>query len=253
MNLGAHLSIAGGLSRAVETAGKLKINSLQIFSGSPRGWGFALPTAPEQEKFRQLAKKHHVSHIFIHAKYLINLAGNNRDVQTKSILSLKQDLDLAVKIGARGVIFHPHPENLTLLIKNIKTVLKQTAGGWLILENSAQMKIEKVIEILKLVKNPRLKLCLDTAHAFEAGYDFNRPGETEKIFAELKKIKDSWKVIHFNDSKTGCGSRHDVHADIGEGLISQKAMLIFLHHPLSEKLPFILETPAVKKEGLSRF
>jgi len=248
MKIGAHLSIKGELSHALEDAVKIKANTLQIFSGPPRSWLFPRRSEKELEKFRRLAKKRGISPVFIHAKYLINLASPYRSIREKSIRSLREDLSLAKKIGAQGVIFHPHPKNLSLLLKNLAIVLPQIPSQtFLILENSAQMKLETIGKIIHQLSSPQLKFCLDTAHAFEAGY---RLPQALQIIKEKIGFQNL-VAIHINDSQTPQGSFHDQHADIGKGKINPEEFFVLLNLPFTKNLPFILETPAVKKEGLA--
>lgn len=254
MKLGTHLSIAGGLHKAVKAAPKIGANTLQIFSGSPRGWEIKKLTNEEIEKFKKLAKKYHVSPIFIHGKYLVNLASQNKQIRQKSISSLMADLNLAARIGATGAIFHPHPKNPKVLTTNIKQVLKKSPKStFLILENSAQMKLETIGEIIKAVASPRLKFCFDLAHAFQAGYDLTNSQGLYQIFASIKKEIgfNRWVAIHANDSKTLCGTGNDRHEDIGKGKLGPVPFFVFLNHPVSSKLPFILETPGFKNKGLA--
>jgi len=253
VKLGAHLSIAGGINNALKDAKIIGANTLQIFSGSPRSWQFLQRNNIELKKFRNLAKKNHISPIFVHAKYLINLSSQDSQIRQKSINSLVQDLNFCKKIGASGVIFHPHPQNIPLLAKGIKKVLTSTSKStYLILENSAQIKLEKIGEIIKAVKNKRLKFCFDTAHAYQAGYNLAKKEGVKKVF-EIIKTKigfDRWVVIHANGSKTNLGSHHDQHENIGQGKLGILPFTILLQHPVSKKLPFILETPAIKTKGL---
>lgn len=253
MKLGAHLSIAGGIKNALKDAKTIGANTLQIFSGSPRSWEFPKRSSIELKKFRDLAKKNHISPIFVHAKYLVNLSSQDSQIRQKSINSLIQDLDFCQKIGASGVVFHPHAQDISLLVESIKKVLTSTPKStFLILENSAQIKLEKIGEIIRATKNRRLKFCFDTAHAYQAGYDLAK----EKGIKEVLKIIENkigferWVVIHANDSKTDLGSRHDQHEDIGQGKLGVLPFTTLLQHPISKKLPFVLETPANKTEGL---
>lgn len=254
MKLGAHLSITGGISQAVETAKEIGANTLQIFSGPPRNWGQPKIGKSEVEKFRNLAKKYNVSPIFIHSKYLVNLASNNPLTIKRSIHSLINDLKIAAKIGAKGVIFHPRFQNFDLLVKSINQVLAQSPkSSFLILENSAQARLEEIGKIIKTVASPRLKFCFDLAHAFQAGYDLTQSKGLERVFKIIKKEIgfNHWIVIHANDSKTLCGSKNDRHEDIGKGKLGLVPFFVFLNHPISLKLPFILETPGFKQEGLA--
>lgn len=254
MKLGVHLSIVGGISQVIKAAKEIKSNTLQIFSGAPRNW--QMPASRdffEIKEFKKLTKKYHVSPIFLHAKYLVNLASDNPKTVKKSIDSLINDLKIAVQIGAEGVIFHPRRQNFNLIIRSIHRVIRQSPSlANLILENSAQMRLEDIGAIIKAVANPRLKFCFDLGHAFQAGYDLTKPRGIKKVFAIIKNEIGfkSWLVIHVNDSKTTCGSKNDRHEDIGKGKLGPVPFFVFLNHPIASKLPFILETPGFKEKGL---
>ncbi len=250
MKIGAHLSISGGISRAVRQAARKNLDCLQIFSGSPRTW--QIPTIGEEEikNFQAITKKYRLSPIFIHAKYLVNPASDDSQTTKRSIESLIIDLKIAGKIGAQGVIFHPRLKNLPALIKNIHFIIKQTpAGTDLILEASAQTKISHLAELVKRVNLPRVKVCLDTAHVFESGLDLNNSGEIERLFIVLEKQIGFEKLalIHTNNSKTSFGSKHDVHADLNKGMIDKSAFFILTNHVGTKNKPFILETPSLKE------
>lgn len=256
MNIGAHLSVSGGISKAAEEAGKLNINCLQIFSGSPRSWNNNIINQEEIEKFKSLTKKYNIDFVYIHSKYLINIGSNNPKVVQSSIDSLIFDLNLAKEINARGVIFHPHPRfNHEIIIKSIKEILDKTPkGSSLILENSAQDKIKTIGKIIKNIKNDRVKFCLDTAHAFQSGYDLSKEKGIKQVLKDIETYiqLDKWEVIHANDSKTEFGSKHDVHALVGQGNIGKFPYLVLANHPHSSHLPFILETPAFKENEIQK-
>ncbi len=256
MNIGAHLSVGGGISNAAKEAGKLKINCLQIFSGSPRSWNNNVINKEEIDKFKYLTKKYNIDFVYIHSKYLINIGSNNPKVVQSSIDSLIFDLNLAKKINARGVIFHPHPRfNQKIIVNSIKKILDETPkGSSLILENSAQDKIKTIGKIIKNVKNDRVKFCLDTAHAFQSGYDLSKEKGIKQLIKDIRTYiqLDKWDVIHANDSKTEFGSKHDVHALVGQGNIGKLPYLILTNHPYSSHLPFVLETPAFKENEMQK-
>jgi apurinic endonuclease APN1/DNA-3-methyladenine glycosylase len=256
MNIGAHLSVSGGISKAAEEAGKLNINCLQIFSGSPRSWNNNIINQEEIEKFKSLTKKYNIDFVYIHSKYLINIGSNNPKVVQSSIDSLIYDLNLAKEINARGVIFHPHPHfNHETIIKSIKEILDKTPkGSLLILENSAQDKIKTIGKIIKNVKNDRVKFCLDTAHAFQSGYDLSKEKGIKQVLKDIETYiqLDKWEVVHANDSKTEFGSKHDVHALVGQGNIGKLPYLVLANHPFASHLPFILETPAFKENEIQK-
>lgn len=254
MKLGAHLSISGGISNALIDAHKIGANTLQIFSSSPRGWQDPDIKKKEILKFNNLSKKYKIYPIFIHSKYLVNLSSDNKKIVNSSIKSLINDLKLSTKIKASGVIFHPKLKNFNLLISSIKKVLSQTPkSSFLILENSSQMKLEEIGKIIKACKNKRIKFCFDAAHAFQSGYDLTSKKGISKTLNIIKKEIgiNRLVVIHTNDSKTDSGSKHDRHEDIGKGKLGLFPFSFLLNHKLFKNLPFILETPGFREQGLA--
>jgi len=245
MKIGAHLSIVGGIDKAIRKTAEKNLSALQLFTGSPRAW--ILPPISEQtiNKFRKLANSKNIKDIFIHSKYLVNVASSDPKITKKSVASIVFDLQIAAKIKAKGVIFHSKLTNFNLLIENLILILhKSPLDTLLILENSAQMDLIELGKVFKTIKNPRLKFCLDTAHAFEAGYDLKKI--TEIIDKNIGL--DNLVVIHLNNSKTKFNSKHDVHADIIKGEIDQQTFAEIINHQKLKNLPFILEIPSLKEK-----
>src|SRR3989338_9077862 len=217
--IGAHLSIAGGLEKAVERLAKMGGNCLQVFSASPKSWEVQtisgkLPAAARPG--------------FIHAKYLINLASDREDLLKKSIASLTYDLRVANLIGGQGVIVHLGSHQgrgfeavKTKVTESIKIILNQTvAPSQLIIENSAGQQgklcsqFSEIKFILGSVNSNRLAWCLDTCHAFNAGYSLGNASENhliqKDIVAEAKKLEilDQLVCLHVNDSRDEFASGH---------------------------------------------
>jgi len=252
VRIGAHVSISGGIWRAVERIVSIGGNTLQIFSGSPRSWTRPSIVSRDKKKFRKLCVEKDVSPVFVHAKYLISLGNKKTRVQKSSIRSLIDDLGLCKEIGGFGVIFHPNGEDKDLLIENIKTVLAKTPSGvFLIVENTAWSSLESLSWIFKKVNSSNLKLCLDTAHAFEAGYNIKKKQAFDLFIQELENRigLNKLAVIHANDSKTVLGSHHDKHQDIGERELGFEPFRFLLKEDRICDLPFILETPGFKNKG----
>ncbi len=244
MKLGAHFSIEGGLTQALLRAQKAKANTLQIFSSSPRTWQGPQINSGQINSFLKLSRQKAIYPAFIHAKYLVNLATPKPSNIQKSINSLVQDLNLSQKINGGGVIFHPRTSNPAQLIKGLKEVLNKTPKNTiLILENMAQESLKDLGKIFKAVANRRLGFCYDTAHGFQHGYNLN------DIFTNIKRHIGFQRLtlIHLNDSKTLFASKHDIHANIGQGQIRKNTFFTLLNHPLTANVPFILETPSFKK------
>ena len=267
--VGAHLSISGGLYKAVESIVSKGGNCLQIFSSSPRMWMSNLPSTEDVEKFVKQASENDVSPTFIHAKYLVNMASDNKELVDKSRKSLEFDFKVAEMIGAVGVIVHLGSHQgrgfeavKDQLVEEIKKILKASPGSVkFLIENAAQKKgkigfrLEEISLLLKAVDSSRVGWCLDTCHAYNAGYSLGKDlGNTLlgfDIVSEVKKLKlvESLKCLHVNDSRDLFDSGRDRHANLGEGEIDLKDLKAFLNEPIFKSLPLIIETPGFDKLG----
>ena len=221
--LGAHQSISGGYSEALDRINNIDGNCLQIFSSSPRGWNFAKPTEEEISQFVDLKKKLKIEPIYFHATYLINLADDSR-IGHMSKLSLITELNLASKLNIKGSIVHLgsfKDQKLNIkyqkLISNIKEVLEETPKDTLfIIENAGNRKIgqtlEEISQIVKDVNNLRVRLCFDTCHLFSNGYKFDTNKELGVFFNKLDKLDlfDKLELWHLNDSRDEFNSGHDL-------------------------------------------
>lgn len=271
MRIGAHVSISGGLAKAVERANNIGANTIQIFSSPPRNWKTNTYSDQEMDDFKQELKRFSISPVFIHAIYLINLASPNPFLYQKSIDTLILDMQFAEKIGAEGVIIHIGShlgEGLEKVIGRtvtaIETILDKSSKGmhrlvrpYFIVENSAGSKgkigskFEDIGKILEKVSDSRMKVCLDTAHAFASGYPVNTREGLEKTIKEFQQTVglENLIAIHANDSKVPLGKGVDRHENIGKGFLGKEAFKYWLNHPKLKNLPFILETPGFKNEG----
>lgn len=261
--VGGHVSIAGGLHHAIDNTLAIGGNSLQIFAGSPRLW-FRKPfDESEVAKFLNGVSQHHLGPVFIHALYLVNLAALNPDLFEKSVNALVTDLQNGARINSTGVIIHigshlgaGFDSAKDQLVAGIQRILALTSGCDLILENAAGQngKIGSLSELSYLIKeiaDPRLKVCLDTAHLFAAGVDLRSEGEIEKLLKELKNLKLLEKLVclHLNDCASDLGSHRDLHANMGEGKIGLEGLKLFVNQKELRHLPLILEVPGDDKQG----
>lgn len=261
--IGVHTSIAGGLPMSLERAKNLGCSTLQIFSHNPRGWAITEKSNVECSTFRRLRREYNISPVFIHSSYLINPASPRVDLRKKSIDMLKAEMDMADSIGAEFVVLHTGSasgDDPVSARKRAISCLAEVAarGRWrsgILLENTAgkkgdiASKIEEIGEILCSVPDGLITgICIDTCHAFSAGYHLGTPCETERVVIKIEKYVgvDKVKVIHLNDSKGDLGSGVDRHEHIGRGRIGMEGLRNFLAHPLICDVPLILETP--KKE-----
>ncbi len=270
--LGAHLSVAGGYDKALDSIIEKGGNCLQIFSSSPRTWSDSKVCADDIQKFVSLKKTLQIDPVYFHACYLINLA-DSYETGKKSIKSLIFELGLAEDLKIRGSIVHTgsfkdgkklsddysnikSSHQYKTLIQHIKTILDATPKETLlILENAGNRKIGRTIDqladILEDVNDERMKVCLDTCHLHAAGYDLTSDETFERFLDEFdSKIGlDRLEVVHMNDSKDPCGSLRDRHDNIGEGHVGVDVFKHFLNNKRTKHLPFIIETPGFDDKG----
>ncbi len=265
MKIGAHVSSAGGISKAVDRGAEIGCETIQIFGSSPQGWAFKPVPEAEISAFRQKTAETGIGPAFLHAIYLINLGTPNQDNLEKGIQSLISYMTLAAEIGAGGVIFHPGSHQgvgyegiLPQAVASIQRVLENAPEGpYLCLENMAGMgqhigaKFAELGGILKAVDNARLRVCLDTQHSFAAGYDLTTQDGVEAMIAEFDEVigLDSLVAVHANDSKQLCGSGVDRHDNIGEGFIGEQGFQAIMGNPAFRDVPFFLEVPGFEGKG----
>ena len=265
MKKGAHISTSGGISKAVERGQEIGCEALQIFGSSPQSWAFRDVADAEVEAFRQNMADAEMGPVFMHAIYLVNLGSSKPDVVEKGVKSLSDHLNLAARIGAEGVIFHPGSHGgagfeaiLPEVAESLRRVLDSAPGGpCLGVENMAGMgkhigaRFEELGAILDAVDDERLMVCLDTQHSFAAGYDLTTGHGIEDMLAQLDSGPGSANVvaIHANDSKRVCGSGVDRHDNVGEGFIGEDGFAAFIGHPAFRDVPFLLEVPGFEGNG----
>ncbi|MBI5849087.1 MAG: deoxyribonuclease IV [Nitrospirae bacterium] len=263
--IGVHISIAGGIDKGLERARDLGCSSVQMFSHNPRGWELAKRSPEEIMRFRELKQEFDLSPVVIHTSYLINLASSRTELFDKSVRMVIQELDIADEIDAEYVVLHTGSASGDLpAAARARAVeaLKQVAGQgrWkagLLLENTAGERgditshMADIAGIIEKVSSDLIAgLCLDTCHAFAAGYDIATEKGIEGLAQEIGKYmsKEHLRLIHLNDSKKPMGSGVDRHEHIGEGTIGRTGLRKFLLHPFFPNIPLILETPKKTEE-----
>ncbi len=265
MRIGAHVSSAGGISKAVARGAEIGCETIQIFGSSPQGWAFKPIPGEEIEAFRQAAAEEHIGPVFLHAIYLINLGTPNLANVEKGIGSLINYMTLADSIGSAGVIFHPGSHGgkgfeavFPQTVEAIKEVLENSPEGpVLAVENMAGMgqhigaKFEELGWILKAVDSPRMGVCLDTQHSFAAGYDLTSKEGIDAMIAEFDETigLKNLAAVHANDSKRPCGAGVDRHDNIGEGFIGEDGFAAIMANPAFKDVPFFLEVPGFEGKG----
>jgi deoxyribonuclease-4 len=259
LRLGVHVSISGGMAKALARAQELGCSAMQIFSRNPRGWGTS-PLPPQSTRaFREAAAESDIDPIVIHTPYLLNLASEDAALNRRSIAALAEDLERAQSLGARLVVTHlgsgkegRRPSSRRQVVKALKKVMEQDAPVSLLLENSAGAgntvgsSFEEIGEIIEGVAgDPRIGLCFDTCHGFAAGYDFRGEEEAGALLGELDRTigLKRLKLLHLNDCSGPPGARLDRHQHIGKGQIGRKGFRSLLSQVPCQGIPMILETP----------
>ena len=264
MKIGAHVSTAGGLSNAFDRASNIGAEAIQIFASSPRAWKFNQPKEEQVNLFKEKMEQTGIWPCYIHGSYLVNIGGDPSQIE-KSIESLTNNMSVAGKIGAEGVIFHggSHKgKGFHNIVKQASECLKRVLDNspenvWLCLENSAGMgshigsSYEEMGALIHLVQNDNLKVCLDTEHMFAAGYDLTNPDEVPRIMKRFDEEIGLSKLVavHANDSKVELGSGVDRHENIGDGFIGIDGFTSLMNDPSFEKVPFFLAVPGFDSKG----
>ena len=264
MELGAHVSAAGGVDKAVGRAVDIGAEAIQLFASSPRGWKFRPIPDDKAEAYREKAEEADIRSTFLHGSYLVNIGGKP-DLVEKSIDSLINHMNAAAQIGAKGVIFHSGSHKGV----GFDAVFEQATGALvqvldntddsvqLIIENCAGMGAQigasfaELGSLIKEVDSPRLAICLDTEHAFAAGYNIADPEGIEKAMSEFETEigLDKLVVVHANDAKVEFASGIDRHENIGEGYIGIEGFETIMGHSAFSDVPFLLEVPGTDKKG----
>ncbi len=268
--IGAHVSMVGGLDRAVERAAELGCNCMQIFSGSPRSWARQLPSTVEINKLFSKQRKLGVKSIFTHALYLINLTSDNPELKQKSIQSLVHELQFDSLIKGAGVVVHlgSHTGRGWGAVKDdllelLGDILDRTPiDSTLLIENSAGQKgkigsdLAEIAWLISSLNSSRVGWCLDSCHAFAAGLplvvdsglvDADHPDLISLI--QANHLDNSLRCIHLNDSKVVFGAGNDRHDNILEGHIPEADLRSFVNHKLLTHLPLITEVPGFDGGG----
>jgi deoxyribonuclease-4 len=268
MLIGAHVSPAGGLPKAVGRGEERDAQAIQIFNQSPRMWR---PTAYGEDDFTAFREALHASRkvraILIHAVYLLNCASTDKQIRDKTRASLIQSLAVGAGIGATGVVLHPGSaksghvgQAIKRAGKLIGEALSETETCPLHLENTAGAGGtlgRSFAELAALIEaaggEQRLGVCLDSCHLLASGYDIRGPdGLAETLDAFESEVGLSrLGSLHLNDSLTPLGSNRDRHADVGTGEIGEIGCAAFLSEPRFDTLACVLETPGTDRRGPS--
>ena len=258
--VGLHTGIAGGLHNALLKAQALGADAVQIFSRNPRGWRARPLEAEEVEQFKRVRSETRVAPVAIHANYLINLAAADVGIREKSIASFREEVERGLLLGADFLVVHPGSARGACEEDAIRTCadsLKEACEGLalgrfrILLENTAGQgecighRFEHLREVKGMCEELNLGVCLDTAHAFTAGYDIRDEDGLEAVLDSLDSNVGLANVlaVHFNDSRAAYNSRVDRHWHIGQGHIGAEALRRVASNARLAHAAFFLETP----------
>ncbi|KXX73968.1 DNA-(apurinic or apyrimidinic site) lyase 1 [Madurella mycetomatis] len=265
MCIGAHVSAAGGVQNAIQNASNIGANAFALFLKSQRKWT-SPPLADEaRTQFHAMRKQHNYNAKLIlpHGSYLVNLAQTDAAKATQAYENFVDDLRRCEALGISLYNFHPGSTGgasmesaCARIASQLNKAHKATGSVVTVLENMCGSgnvvgaRFEELRDIIALVEDKtRVGVCIDTCHAFAAGYDLRSPEAFEATMAEFDKVVGMkyLRAFHLNDSKAPFGSHRDLHANIGTGFLGLRAFHNIMNHEPLQGLPMVLETPIEEK------
>lgn len=265
MLIGAHVSTAGGLPRALARGLELECDAIQIFHQSSRAWRPTNHSDADVSEFRETMAASRIDAVLIHAVYLINCASLETEIRRKSLTALRNALRLGDRIGAAGVVLHPgsqkgrdYDQCMRAAGDAMRAALAETESCPLLLEDTAGATGtlgRDFTELARLVElgggSERIGLCLDSCHLLASGFEVRKRDALAAVVDELdlKIGLERLRALHVNDSKMPFGSNRDRHANVGEGELGERGLRVFLSEPQFEGLPAVLEVPGPDRAG----
>ena len=260
--IGAHVSAAGGVENAPENAHKLGATAFAVFTKNQRQWSAKPLTEDSIAAFKANCKKYNYQphQILPHDSYLINLGHPEKEPLQKSRDAFLDEIQRCEQLGLDRLNFHPgsHLKKITekkclsTIAESINLALEKTKGVIAVIENTAGQgtnmgfsfyHLKSIIE--QVEDKSRVGVCIDTCHAFSAGYDFKTKAGFEKVFREFEEVVGFkyLKGMHLNDSKKVLGSRVDRHESLGAGTIGLELFECIMNDSRFDEIPMVLETP----------
>jgi deoxyribonuclease-4 len=265
MRIGIHVSGAGGIENIVPKALEAGSEVLQLFISAPQQWRPPNISDEQAETFRQALNVAAIPAYF-HGVYLVNLAADNDAMFGRSVGSLKQYMRWAGELGVAGTVFHVGSHKgagferyKDQIVKGMREVLVYADNdALLIMENNAGQgggvgsTFNELGTIIKALDgDPRVRVCMDTCHAFAMGYDIASKEGCARAMEEFDQEigLNRLEAVHANDSKMPLGGLRDRHENIGDGHIGVDGFGTVMSHPAFARLPFILEVPGIDDAG----
>lgn len=260
--IGAHVSIAGGVSNAPIEAQSIGARAFALFTGSSNRWKSKDISKEEEEKFKKYCEEFGFTdeHILPHDNFLINLGSPDEEKLALSRQSFLDETRRCEQLGLKYLNFHPgshvnkmsEEECLDKIAESLNLILPQTENVIAVIENTAGQgsnlgyDFAHLAHIIEKVDNKdRVGVCIDTCHAYSAGYDLATPEGYSKTWKEFDDIIGAQylKGIHLNDDKRALGSRIDRHESLRKGTLGEGFFEMFVNDPRFDNIPIILETP----------
>lgn len=260
--IGAHVSASGGLENAPKNAAAIGATAFALFTKNQRQWLAKPLTEAEIERFKAACAEHGytAAQILPHDSYLINLGNPNDEALEKSRESFYEEMRRCQLLGLDRLNFHPgshlreisEEASLDRIAESINRALDCTEGVTAVIENTAGQgsnlgyRFEHLSYLIDRVEDKsRVGVCLDTCHAFAAGYDLRSKELCDETFATFDRIVgfQYLKGMHLNDALKMRGSRVDRHTPLGEGMIGWDCFRYIASDPRFQSIPLILETP----------
>ena len=259
--IGAHVSAAGGVQNAPDNAVSIGANGFALFTKNQRQWQAKPLGEDEIIQFKQKLEESGISALQVlpHDSYLINLGNPDPEKRKKSLDSFVHELERVEMLGLSLLNFHPgshlkamsEEDCLKLIAESMNEAISRTANAVLVIENTAGQgtnvgyRFEHLARLIELTENKsRVGVCIDTCHAFAAGYDLRTGESYTATMDEFGKVVgfEFLRGMHINDAKSAFASRVDRHESLGRGNIGWDAFRTLIRDPRTDGIPLILET-----------
>ncbi|HTW86129.1 MAG TPA: deoxyribonuclease IV [Candidatus Sulfotelmatobacter sp.] len=266
LRYGLHVRVGGGHEAAVAYAAKLGCTTLQFFSGNPKTYRVGAIDAPAFTRFANMREAAGIAPVAIHTSYLINLASEDPKTRNGSLKLLENDLAVAAVGRVAYVNTHlgsygkrDRAAGFAAVVDGLEHALERIDPNvYLVLENSAGAgqlcggTIEELGRFIRTVGHPNLRVCLDTAHSWAAGYALDTREGVARFFDEVEREMGLDRVVmfHFNDTEVELGGARDRHHHIGEGRIGIEGFRAIVAHPGVQGKIAILETPGEEADDV---
>lgn len=257
--VGAHVSIAGGIEKAISRGEAVGCTAIQVFTRNASRW-LAKPLAADSiGAFRAARQNSRIEYVAAHDSYLINLASPDPVLRDKSVAAFIDEMERCSQLGIEDLVMHPGAHvgqgaeaGLATLVesfqrifsaapKNVRVLVENTAGQGTCLG----ARFEELAEILERVPQGNLAICFDTCHVFAAGYDLSSAESYAATMAEFDRLigVERLALFHINDSKKPLGARVDRHDHVGRGLIGPAGFAALMQDQRFSAVAKIIETP----------